>query len=419
MRSSINAAFDRQPVPKGNRVAILTNAGGPGILATDAAAGIGLDVVRLDPKTTEVLKAHLPPEAATGNPVDMIASATPDQFEMALDSLSADPNVDALIVVFVPPIMIDELGVADAIIKTRARTDKPYLTCFMGPGEGSAGADRLKAAGIPVYTFPEAIASTYAMMVKYAAWQQRPAGTFPPAPAGVHDVRESLTQLAQSGKTLVLGGEALEIVSKCGIPAAPLWVAKDMEQAFNLAEMVGYPVVLKLEAQGLVHKTEVGGVVTDVRNELELRKHYQTLMHRAQERNLPDARVVVQAMVKGGVEMVLGMVRDPQFGPLIMCGLGGVFVEVMKDVAFKLPPLSEEDAFEMVDHLKAKRLLTGYRGSASMDLKPLMDALLTLSRLVEDFPLISELDINPFVVCPDGTKSRAIDARIVLAGNVV
>lgn len=408
-------AFDQQPVPKGNRVAILTNAGGPGILATDAAAGIGLDVVRLDPKTIEILKANLPPEAATGNPVDMIASATPDQFEMALDSLSADPNVDALIVVFVPPIMIDEMGVADAIIRTRARTDKPYLTCFMGPGEGSMGADRLKAAGIPVYTFPEAIASTYANMVKHSSWQKSPAGTFPPAGAGVAEVRESLVKISRSGRNLVLGGEALEVISRCGIPAAPLWLAKDMEQAFNLAEVVGYPVVLKLEAEGLVHKTEIGGVIPDVRNETELRKHYKELMGRAEERNLAGARVVVQAMVSGGVEMVLGMVRDPQFGPLIMCGLGGVFVEVMKDVAFKLPPLSEEDALEMIGHLKAKRLLTGYRGSVSMDLKPLTDALLTLSRLVEDFPLISELDINPFVVCADGTRSRAIDARIVLA----
>ncbi len=409
-------AFDQQPVPKGNRVAILTNAGGPGILATDAAASIGLDVVHLDPKTIKALKANLPPEAATGNPVDMIASATPAQFEMALDQLSSDPNVDALVVVFVPPIMIDELAVADAIISARARASKPYLTCFMGPGEGSAGADRLKAAGIPVYTFPEAIASTYAMMVKHAAWQKRPAGTFPPVTAGVLAARDTLTKVSQSGRTLVLGGEALDIVAQSGIPTAPLWLAKDLNQALNLAECTGYPVVLKLEAQGLVHKTDIGGVMTDIRNDNELRKQYQTLMRRAEEKGLADARVVVQAMVKGGVEMVLGMVRDPKFGPLIMCGLGGVFVEVMKDVAFKLPPLSEEDAHEMIDHLKAKRLLTGYRGSAPISLDPLVNALVALSRLVENFPLIQELDINPFMVCADGAQSRAIDARFVLSG---
>jgi len=413
----LTKAFDRQPVPKGNRVAVLTNAGGPGILATDAAAEAGLDVVRLDPKTTEILKAHLPPEAATGNLVDMIASATPDQFEMALDCLSADPNVDGLIIVFVPPIMIDEMAVADAIIRARSRTEKPYFTCFMGPGEGSLGADRLKTAGIPIYTFPESIAGTYAMMVKYATWLKRPAGAFPSAPAGVAEARASLTQLAKSGKTTVLGSEALEIISKCGIPTAPIWAAKDLEQAANLAGMVGYPVVLKLDAHDLVHKTEVGGVITDVRDETELRKHYQTLLRRAEDKNLSGARVVVQAMVKGGVEMVLGMVRDPTFGPMIMCGLGGVFVEVMKDVTFKLPPLSHEDAFEMIDRLKAKRLLSGYRGSAPLDLEPLVNSLLALSRLVEDFPLIMELDINPFVVCADSSKSRAIDARIVLASE--
>jgi acetyltransferase len=338
---------------------------------------------------------------------------------MALDSLSADPNVDGLIIVFVPPIMIDEMAVADAIIKARSRTEKPYFTCFMGPGEGSAGADHLKAAGIPIYTFPESIASAYAMMVKHAAWQKRPSGTFPPAHPGLNKARAGLTELARSGKTTVLGGEALEIISTCGIPTAPLRVAGDLEQATDLAKTAGYPIVLKLEAQGLVHKTEVGGVVTDVRNEAELRAHYQTLLRRAQGKNLPDARVAVQAMVKGGVEMVLGMVRDPTFGPLIMCGLGGVFVEAMKDVAFKLPPLSQEDASEMIDRLKAKRLLTGYRGSAPMDLQPLVDALLTLSRLVEDSPLVMELDINPFVVCADSSQARAIDARIVLATESV
>jgi acetate---CoA ligase (ADP-forming) len=411
----LTKAFDQQPVPKGNRVAVLTNAGGPGILATDAAAAAGLDVVHLDPKTTEILKANLPPEAAIGNLVDMIASATPDQFEMALDCLSADPNVDGLIIVFVPPIMIDEMAVADAIIRARARTEKPYFTCFMGPGEGSLGADRLKAAGIPIYTFPESIAGAYATMVKYATRLKRPAGTFPSAPTGVAEARTVLAQLASSGKTTVLGSEALEIIARCGIPTTPIWTANDFEQAAKLAGTVGYPVVLKLDAPDLVHKTEVGGVITDVRDETELRKHYETLLRRAEDTKLSGARVVVQAMVKGGIEMVLGMVHDPTFGPMIMCGLGGVFVEVMKDVTFKLPPLSREDASEMIDRLKAKRLLSGYRGSAPMDLEPLVNSLLVLSRLVEDFPLITELDINPFVVCADSSKSRAIDARIVLA----
>lgn len=412
--------FDLQPAPKGKRVAILTNAGGPGILATDAAAGSGLDVVQLDPTTEAALREFLPPEAATGNPVDMIASATAEHYRRALDLLFVDDNVDAVICIFVPPIMVDQMAVAEAIIAASRNREKPILSCFMGPTtEGLSGQDRLRDAGIPVYTFPEELATTYALMIKSAAWRNRPPIRITEPSAQVERTRGALRTIAESGESMVLGDRALEIISETGIPVAPLVQTIDADSAAEIARRIGYPVVLKLDARGLVHKTDIGGVVTDIRSEDELRRHYQVLERRSRDKGLTDPRLVLQAMVKGGVEMALGMVRDPKFGPLVMCGLGGVFVEVVNDVAFKLPPLSEEDAHEMIRQLRGRKLLDGYRGAPPMDKGPIVRALVTLSKLVEGFPLIHELDINPFLVCANGELSRAIDARIILTPNAL
>ncbi|MBD3297199.1 MAG: hypothetical protein GF341_00955, partial [candidate division Zixibacteria bacterium] len=331
-------AFDLQPLPKGKRVAVLTNAGGPGILATDAAAALGLDFPDLEPQTEDELRSFLPAEASTRNPVDMIASATAEHYQRTLELLFKDKNIDAVICVFVPPIMIDEMAVADAIVTASQGQEKPILSCFMGPGEGSLGSNRLKEASIPVYTFPEEIASTYALMAKYAAWRDRPLGTFPERLPAVDTAQQRLSELAQQGKTTILGGEALDILQQSGIPVAPLQAAGNADEAVRIAESVGYPVVLKLNADNLIHKTDIGGVVTDVRTEDEVRGHVDALLGRAQEHQLEGARIDVQKMVSGGVEMVLGMVRDPKFGPLVMCGLGGILVEVVKDVSFKLPP---------------------------------------------------------------------------------
>jgi acetyltransferase len=406
-------AFDRIPAPKGKRVAILTNAGGPGILATDAAAGMGLDVVPLEPKTVAELKSFLPSAAATGNPVDMIASATQDDYRRSLRALFADANVDGVMCLFVPPIMIDEMAVAESIVAVHKESEKPLFACFAGSGTGS-GAALLKERGIPVYTFPEEMAVVYERMHRYSAWRTRPIPVVTPTPPAVLQTRTEVSLLAKLGRREILGREALAILDSCGIPTAPILAASDLQGLRSAAKSLGYPVVLKLDATGLVHKTEVGGVITDVRGEDELSRHYSALMERAKIHGLKDAQVVVQSMVKGGVEMVLGMVRDPKFGPMVMCGLGGVFVEVVRDIAFKLPPIAAPEALEMVRGLKGQKLLNGYRGAPPADVTPMVDAVVTLSHLVMDFPNLRELDINPFILCPERAHSRAIDARIIL-----
>jgi succinyl-CoA synthetase beta subunit len=232
---------------------------------------------------------------------------------------------------------------------------------------------------------------------------------------GIITARQELMTKAASGQTQVLGQEALAVLEQSGIPVAPLRTVRDADDLRQKAVQIGYPIVLKLDSSTLTHKTEVGGVITDIRNEDEAVRHFHALKDRDRAAGITDARIVIQRMVKGGVEMVLGMVRDPKFGPVVMCGLGGVFVEVVKDITFKLPPLSRDDAREMIGHLRGQKLLTGYRGAPPVEIEPLVHALVRVSQLVEEAPQIRELDINPFVLCPDASGSRAIDARIVLS----
>ncbi len=406
-------AFDRQPVPHGNRVAILTNAGGPGILATDAAAGLGLDVVPLAPETVARLKSFLPAAAATSNPVDMIASATGDDYRRTLEAVFDDPNVDAVMCLFVPPIMIDDMSVARGILEAKQKSAKPLLSCFVGARDGTSAA-LLKDSGIPVYTFPEEMAAVYDRMCRYGIYRDRPARVPEPVTANVLTVRRELESAARSGRTQVLGRDALDCLAGCGIPVAALHPVADKAALLATAAEVGYPIVLKIDASDLAHKTEVGGVVVDIRNDDEAVRQFEALQAKTRQHGLKDAHIVLQPMVKGGVEMALGMVRDPKFGPMVMCGLGGVFVEVVKDIAFRLPPLSREDAREMIAQLKGQKLLTGFRGAPPVDVEPLIDAIVRVSQLVSEAPHIRELDINPFVLCPDPSGSRAIDARIVI-----
>jgi acyl-CoA synthetase (NDP forming) len=258
------------------------------------------------------------------------------------------------------------------------------------------------------------MATVYERMCRYAAYRDRPVRIPDPIIPGVMEARQALLSRAESGQTQVLGVDAIALLEQCGVAVAPLLPVANADELRKTALKVGYPVVLKLDATNLTHKTEVGGVVTDIRDEAEAVRQYDDLMKRAKEHGIKGARVVVQPMVKGGVEMVLGMVRDPKFGPMVMCGLGGIFVEVVKDIAFKLPPLSRDDAREMIASLKGQKLLQGFRGAQPVDLEPLVDALIRVSQLVSDAPHIRELDINPFVLFPDASRSCAIDARIVL-----
>lgn len=400
----IARGFAHQPLPAGDRVGILTNAGGPGILAADACSGLGLAVPALSARTVRALRGKLAPDASLRNPVDLIAGAGPADYAAALPALLRDPALDALLVIFVPPVMIDAPAVARAIVEGRAaRPDKPVLACFMAHGDGATEANAvLRAAGIPSYAFPESAARAIRAMSSYAAWRARPEGTFPRLRADVATAKKVVARMRRRGASMRDGFELLEAY---GIPVAPTrWVA-DLDGALAAAAELGWPVVLKVDAPSLVHKSDVGGVQADLRDEAELVRAFRRLPR------VRGGRIVVQKMIRGAREVVLGMTTDPAFGPLIMFGLGGVWVEVLGDVAFKVHPLTDVDAGELIGRIRGAALLDGLRGERPVDRAAIADALLRLSRLVADHPEISELEINPFLVGPRGTTPYAVDVR--------
>jgi len=410
----LSMGFSMQPVPKGNRVAVVTNAGGPGILFTDAAVNLGLEITQLSEETRDFLRKNLREEAAVDNPVDLIASATPKEYSLALDKIFQDNKIDSVVVIFVQPITADELATAKAIVEVKKRYDKPMLSCFMGVAPRSEGVKLLMENNIPTYIFPESIAKTLSAMVKYHVWMERPEGHFVSCKGDKEKVQKIITEVLQKDKTQVTGEKALDIFEAYGIPIAPYKIAKTAEEAVSVAKNMGYPVVMKIHNPEILHKTELGGVLLDLRDEKEVQAGFSDLKKKVEGKNLSFCGVVVQKMIKGGVETVLGMTTDPIFGPLIMFGLGGINVEILKDVSFKVHPLSDQDAEEMIKSLKGYRLLTGFRGSKPVDLQELQSCLLKLSQLVTDFPVIDQIDINPFIASDTKENSKAADARVIL-----
>ncbi len=419
-----------QPVPRGHRVAIVTNAGGPGIMASDACEGHGLVVPALADETLAALRAFLPPEASTRNPVDMIASATPESFERAVELLACDPHVDAVLAIYVPPIVTQPLDVAQAIVRgadaaaARARakgvSSKPVMSCFLGSHGVPEGLQSLQEGNIPSYAFPEAAAIALARAVRYGAWLEAPAGEVPaladvdPARARAVIERALAREAAGDGPTWLRPGELREVLEAYGLRVVQSAHAADADAAVKAAERMGYPVVIKLESDTITHKSDVGGVVLDVRNETEVRRACADIEKKLEALGRLDEMngVTVQQLIKGGVEAIVGVTRDRGFGPLIMFGLGGVYVEVLKDVAFRIHPLTDRDAAGLVREVRGYPLLEGYRGQPPGDTAALEDVLLRVSRLVGDLPEIHEMDMNPLKVLAPGKGCIAVDARI-------
>lgn len=404
-----------QPRPRGRRVAIATNAGGPAILAVDALVSQGLEVPSLSESTTRKLKKCLPPETNVANPLDLIAGAGPKEFEKALKVLKSDRSLDALISIFVPPITVDPAEVSRAIVAGVKGSSKPILACFMGVRSGSEGVRILKENNIPVYDFPEAIGKTLERLVWYDEWLKRPFGKIRSYQVDKKAVARIIRRAHKAGQKEIVGSEGLDILSAYGIPVAAYSIAETMTQAVSKANSIGFPVVMKIHTPRVLHKTEVDGVRTDLRTEDEIRRAFGE-MEKAVFRGGHSGKfsVALQKMVKGGVETVMGMTLDPTYGPLIMFGLGGVFVEIMKDVSFRVCPVSDTTAEKMVTSIKSAPLLSGFRGSKPVDQPRLVSCLLRLSQLVSDFDDFEEIDINPFIALPVRGGSAAVDARFLL-----
>ena len=393
-----------QPLPGGRRVGILTNAGGPGILAADACEASGLTLPALSKQSVAALRQFLPAAAAIGNPVDMIASATADQYEHALETMLADDQIDSVLVIFIPPLVTKGEDVAAAVTRVAGkRPDKPVLAIFMS----AQSAGRLLDP-IPCFSFPEAAAVALARTTVYGEWQRRPGGAL----AVFDDIdadyaRAIVDKALDSGGGWLTPDDAQNLLSAVRIPAARSSSVTTEEDAVAAADRIGYPVVIKAVGPRILHKTDVGGVKLGLQTAADVRAAWRELTSRLSG---GMAGALVQEMVSGGVEMLVGAVEDPTFGPVIACAIGGTLAELLSDMQFRLHPLSDLDAASMIDGLRGAKLLRGYRGAAAADEQALRETLLRLSALVELCPEIQELDINPLVVLAHGV--RALDVRI-------
>jgi len=409
----IAMAFENQPIPKGNRVAIITNAGGPGIMIADACESEGLDVVDLSADTQKELGEIFPAEASVRNPVDMIASATSDSYRLALQHVLADPNVDAAIAAFVPPLGVRQVDVASAIVEAcEGEREKPVLAVLMGRQGFPEGRAELHEAGIPAYTFPESAARALDAMVRYRRWLDRPVQEPTHFEVDKTGVASIIAGARSDGRTALKEHEALAVLDAYGVPVAPYRFGTTLDEVRSAAEACGYPVVLKAVAPGVLHKTDVGAVHVDVRSQRELDDAFGELVRSLGREEVDLEGILVQSFVSGGRETIIGMSTDPSIGPILMFGLGGIYVEALGDVSFRLAPVSEIDAREMLESIRGSALLGPMRGGEGLDREALVEAVQRISQLVIDHPDIVELDVNPFLGFVDG--GLAVDCRVSL-----
>jgi len=409
--------FSRQPLPKGNRFAIVTNAGGPGIMATDAAIRHGLELAKLRPETLESLKAKLPPTANLFNPVDVIGDAASDRYAVALEAVLGDPNVDGLVVLLTPQAMTEIEGTAECVGNLAPRFGKPVLASFLGHVDVSAGVKILERHGIPNYEFPENAARSLGAMARYTQWLKRPRTTERRFDVDAEAVHKVFAHVRSEGRTFLPEVDALAVLNAYGFPTLKHGLAKTADEAIALLEKIGAPVVLKIVSPDVVHKVDVGGVLLNISTPEEARVGFEKITNGVKQK-LPSARLlgveVVQQTSKG-IEVILGISKDPAFGHIIMFGLGGTYVEVLKDVSFRLVPIRELGARNMINSIRAAKVFEGFRGEPPADTDSIAECLERLSQLVSDFPEIVELDINPLIVHAHGQGAHVADARVVLS----
>lgn len=400
-----------QPMPQGDRLAIVTNAGGPGVMATDAAVRVGLSVPLLSQSTVEKMQSSLPATANLKNPVDIIGDARADRYMTALESVLEDPQIDQVLVILTPQSMTDIESIAAGIVQIRQRAEKPIACAFMGATDVASGIRVLQAAHIPHYILPEWACRAMADVQKIRLWRQQPPDE--PLPLAV-DYARAKAILDQVPAGYLTEDLALELLGAYGLPVPACRVCHTAEEAVAFGQEYGYPLVLRVLSPQIVHKSEVKGVALNLPDETAVRTQY-CRMREAISDFAPEAEVrgiLVRRMIPEGYEVILGAKRDPAFGPVVMFGLGGIYVELFKDVTFGLAPLGPVAAERMIRSVKAYHILAGARGRPAADLKSIQESLIRLGQLIGDFPRIKEIDVNPLIVGPAEVGNVVADARI-------
>ncbi len=409
---AIAKALDRCPLTAGKRVAILTNAGGPAIMATDACVNLGLEIAEFSEPTLESLAAFLPPEASLANPVDMIASATPEGYSKALEAILGDERVDMVMVINVRPLLTNPIDVMQKVGEAVQGQDKPVVAVMMATEEFHDEV-RGRTDLPPVYEFPESAARALAQLYRYSAWRQRPVDEAIPEfevdDAAVAEI------LARQGEGYLPDHLAFRVLELYGIPIAKWREVTGSVDASVAAEGIGYPVVVKAVGPELVHKSDLGAVKIDLRSAKELEEAMQEIRTSLESAGVESTGFLLQELGRGGHEVIFGITTDPRFGPLLMFGLGGKYVEVLRDVRFGVLPLAPLEAREMIRGIQGFPLLEGVRGEARADLELLEEVLLRIAQLAERHPRIQELDINPFVAAAERDAAKALDVRIRVA----
>ncbi|MBD3406355.1 MAG: CoA-binding protein [Candidatus Lokiarchaeota archaeon] len=413
--------FDDMHLPAGNRVAIVTNAGGPGILTTDACEANGLEIAKLTNQSIEVLKEGLPPAASVYNPIDALGTAQPEEYELCIETALADENVDSVIVLVTPQAMTDETGTAQVLVEAHKKfPGKPLVAVFMGGNSMVYPRIVLNEGGIPVFDFPERAVYALAELYKYTVRRDSLKDeTIPRFRVRKSEVADIIRKVREDNRTVLLGSEAHAIAEAYGIQVAKIRLATSSEEAVSLAEELGYPVVMKIASPDIVHKSDIGGIKIGLNSPEEVEQAFIEILENAQNQR-PKAIVYgvdVQEMADKGKEVIIGCSRDIQFGPMIMFGAGGIFVNYLKDISFRLAPMTRSDVQELIDETKMGTLLKGVRGEPPSDVKAIEDTILRISQLVTDFEEIVELDINPCFAYVKGKGISAVDVKITIGGE--
>ena len=406
--------FATSPIPKGDRVAIITNSGGPGIMATDAVCEYGMQMAKISDATKEKLRSFLPAAASVKNPIDMIASAPIEHYKQTLETVIADENVDMIAVIYLPFLGLKDIDVAKALMEIKAKNpEKPIIGIFMTKNEFFTQLSNMDV-NMPFFMYAEEAADGFNRLNQQRLWMERAEGKIPVFDVDKAKAERIIKGAVADGRAQLTTLESIDVLDAYGIRACKYGLATNEEEVVSLGNSIGYPVVMKMTSKTTSHKTDVGGVRVNIQSEEQLRAEYKDLIAKLTEKGLIDGLegVIIQEMVKGNREMVCGIATDPQYGPMMMFGLGGVFIETMKDVTFRIAPLTDVDADEMIKSVKAYELLKGARGTKPADIAQIQETLLRLSQMVNDFKFIDELDINPLLISEKTGEGIAVDGRI-------
>lgn len=411
----IARVFTSGKLPLGNRLLIITNAGGPGIIAADHSEKKGLTLPVLQKSTIEKLRKSLPPNASLYNPIDLIGDATSQRYRVVLQEVRNSSDIDGILVVLTPQAMTDVEEIADAVIETARSTDKPVITSFMGGSTVRVAVEKLKEESIPNYSYPEEAINAYEKLVQFSGWRKTPEGSIRRFEADTEGAKRIIEEAKARGTTQLGEDESRELLQCYGFTFPKRVLVLEAKAAAREASKIGFPVVMKVSSPDILHKTDVGGVRLGIKNRKEAEKAFLEIISTV-KRRIPQARlkgVNIYEMVTGGKEVILGITFDRTFGHMLMFGLGGIYVEVLKDVSFRVAPATEQQIREMLQEVRTYPILKGTRGEEAVDIEAIVEGLLRLNQLVMDFPEIQELDINPFMVRKEG--AIALDARIILS----